>query len=356
MTSISAGRPRVLGAGALALAAVLALAGVPITSAQGSAVFVVRADGAVPEDAPFDPAWDRAPAVTVALSGQLVTPPKLEQPAFPSTRVRAMSDGDRIAVLLEWDDPTMDESTTGETSFSDAAAMQIALGSGTSICMGQLAGGLNIWHWKADWAAAIAGRGSLEAAHPNMPTDEDFPADGSDPTLTEEGFPTGLSAGNPRSAGTFPSSVEDLSAIGFGTLTAQPPEAQNVSGASEYRAGTWRVVMSRALVDEDPNDAPLSVDGPAAVVAFAVWDGSRGDRDGQKSVSTWLSLILPPHQIGLLDAWPMLLLLALALGLSAIIMAYGARQPAVGLGWGSAGPRRDASEPPPAAPADGGAP
>jgi DMSO reductase family type II enzyme heme b subunit len=132
-----------------------------VTSAQGTTLFVGRVDGSLPADGPFDAAWGQVRPVTVALSGQLVAPPRIDAPAFPSVRVRALEDGSRIAVLLEWDDPTHDESTAGVDVFADSAAMQIALGSGTSICMGQLAGGLNIWHWKADWAAAIAGHGRL---------------------------------------------------------------------------------------------------------------------------------------------------------------------------------------------------
>jgi complex iron-sulfur molybdoenzyme family reductase subunit gamma len=331
---MSSSRTRLFGVGAVVLAVGLTIVGVPITSAQGTTLFVARAEGDLPGASPFDAAWDGAPVVTVALSGQLVAPPMVDQPAFPSIRARALEDGERIAVLMEWDDPTMDESVAGVDVFADAAAMQIALGAGTSICMGQLAGGLNIWHWKAEWAAAMAGRGGLDDAHPGMPTDVHFPTTADDPTLTEDGFLSGQMAGNPRSAAEFGSSVEDLSAIGFGTLTTQPADAQNVNGASEYRDGVWRVVMSRDLDDGDPNDAALDRGGPAAVVAFAVWDGSRGDRDGLKSVSTWLSLAFPTEPIGPLYAWPFLLMLVLALGLSGAVMYYGSRQPAVGLGWG----------------------
>lgn len=331
---MSAMLTRRLGIGAVVLAIGLTIAGVPITSAQGTTLFVARVDGDLPADAPFAAAWDAAPVATVALSGQLVTPPKVDQPAFPSVRARALEDGRRIAVMLEWDDPTVDESTVGSDVFADAAAIQIALGTGTSICMGQLAGGLNIWHWKADWAATMAGAGALEDVHPGMPTDVHIPTTEDDPTLTEDGFMTGDMAGNPRSSATFTSSVEDLSAVGFGTLTSQPADAQNVHGASESRDGVWRVVMSRDLDDNDPNDAVLDPSGPAAVVAFAVWDGSRGDRDGLKSVSAWLALAFQPEQIGLFDAWPFLLMLILALGLSALVMWYGSRLPAVGLGWG----------------------
>jgi len=331
---------RILGIGAVGLAALLSLAGVPITSAQGTTVFAVRTNGSLPVDAPFDAAWEAVRPTEVVLSGQAVVPPRRMLPAFPSVRVRSLVNDDRIAILVEWDDATRDESVLAVDSFADGAAIQLALGSGTSICMGQQAGGLNIWHWKADWAADLAGRRDLEDVHPGMPDDVHFPADQGPDGPGSDGFLTGQVAGNTRSAAVRTSSVEDLNAVGFGTLTPQPIEAQNVHGASEYRDGIWRVVMSRPLSDGDPNDAALRPGGAAAVVAFAVWDGSRGDRDGQKSVSTWLALSLPQQPTGLLDIWPLLILLLMALGLSGLVLYYGARQPAVGLGWPNRGPGR----------------
>jgi len=337
-------RLRLLGLGAVLLAALLSLAGVPITSAQGATIFPFHADGPLPVDAPFDPAWDGVRGVDVALSGQPVVPPMRLEPAFPSIRVRALTDNARIAMLLEWADPTRDESVLGVDRFADAAAMQIALGSGTSICMGQRAGGLNIWHWKADWAADLAGRRDLEDVYPGMPDDVHFPDDETADAFGPDGFLAGQAAGNPRSAASFTTSVEDLNAVGFGTLTPQEPAGQNVHGSSEYRDGVWRVVMSRELRGGDPNDAVLQPGGAAAVVAFAVWDGSRGDRDGQKSVSTWLALSLSQPPTTLLDMWPFLMLLVFAIGLAGLLLAFGARQPAVGLGWPPGGPGRPGAE------------
>lgn len=333
---------RALGLASIAFAAALSVAGVPVTSAQGTTIFVARADGPLPIDGPFDPAWDRVRPSEVALSGQAVVPPMRMEPAFPSVRVRAVTDDSRIAVLLEWSDPTNDDSVLGVDRFADQAAVQFALGSGTSICMGQQAGGLNIWLWKADWAADLAGRRSLADVHPGMPNDVQFPDDGIADDFGPDGFLTGQAAGNPRSAASLLSSVEDLNAVGFGTLTTQEPAGQNVHGASEHRDGVWRVVMSRELSDGDPNDAPLRAGSAATVVALAVWDGSRGDRDGLKSVSSWLALSLPQRPIGFLDIWPFLFLLLMALGLSGFVLFYGARQPAVGLGWPEGGPRREA--------------
>lgn len=343
-------RSRLPALAVVALGAVLSLAGVPVTSAQGSTVFPVKVEGALPTDAPFDAVWDAIRPVEVSLSGQPVTPPMRMLPAFPSVRVRALVNGESIAMLMEWDDATRDESVLGVDRFADAAAIQFALGSGTSICMGQQAGSLNIWHWKADWALDLAARQDLEDVHPGMPTDAHWggTVDADDPTLTGDGFFAGRAAGNPRSAATLPSSVEDLNAIGFGTLTPQPASGQNVHGASEHRNGVWRVVMSRTLAPGDANDAAIRTGGAAGVVAFAVWDGSRGDRDGLKSVSAWLALSLPREPNSLLDIWPFMVMLAMALLASGLIIWYGARQPAVGLGWIGGrpeGPRGDTSEP-----------
>ncbi len=330
---------RLLGLAVVVVAAGLTFAGVPITAAQGTTLFVGRASGPLPVDDPFAAAWDGRPPTDVPLSGQAVAPPMLLQPNVPTVRVRALTDDRSLAVLLEWDDATVDDSVLAVDRFADAVAMQLALGTGTSICMGQQAGALNIWHWKADWAADMAGWRDVQDAHPNMPLDASLPhLESPEPDVpTLPGFDTGADAGNPRSQAIRPSSVEDLNAVGFGTLTPQPVARQEVHGASAHRDGVWRVVMSRELAVDDPNDAPLRP-GTGTTAAFAVWDGSRGDRNGQKSVSVWLTLAYEQSQPGPLEAWPFLVLIAMTLVLSGAVLYVGTRQPAVGLGGPGARP------------------
>lgn len=283
---------RTLGAGAVGLAIALVVAGMPVTSAQGPTLFVQRVDGMLPVDAPWSPIWDQAIPVDVPMSGQAAALPRMLQPHVLAVRARALQDDVSIALLLEWSDPTVDASVLGVDRFADAAAIQFAIGSGSSVCMGQQAGALNIWHWKADWAADLEGRMDLEDVHPGMPLDPAIPADHVVDGLGPDGFITARMAGNLRSAEYLTSSVEDLNAAGFGSLTAQSLEGQNVVGASEHRDWIWRVVMSRPLTDVDPEDVDLGFTGGVAVIAFAVWDGSLGDRNGQKSVSNWLALSL----------------------------------------------------------------
>jgi len=321
MTSL-VGRPRRLLVLAVLAAVALTVLGIPATSAQGSVLYVADTTDRLPTDDPWATVWDRMPALEVPSSPQIGVLPALAGPSVPIVRARALSDGERIAILLEWSDPTRDESVLRVDAFADAAAIQFAEGTGVSICMGQRAGALNIWHWKADWAADLARWRDVEDAHPNMPLDATFP---------REPGAAGTMAGNLRSLPRR-SSVEDLDAVGFGSLTAQPPDRQNVAGASDWRDGVWRVVFSRSLASDDPNDARIRRDG-STVIALAVWDGARGERDGLKSTSTWLSLSFMPRAPGLLDGWPFFVLMLMAIGAGAVLLVYAARQPAVGRGW-----------------------
>jgi hypothetical protein len=323
-------RVGLLGIAAVALAAAVTVFSVPVTSAQGTAVTVLEASGALPVGDPFDPAWDAIRPVDVPLSGQAIVPPMLVSPSVGSVRVRALKDSARLAVLLEWSDASMNDSVLTPNSFADQAAIQFGLGLGSAICMGMQAGGLNIWHWKADWAADQAGYRDVDAAHPNEPTDPHAPQAASQTVtpndLGPDGFFSARMAGNPRSMLDRPSSVEDLNAIGFGSLTPQPRVEQEVRGASTWRDGTWRVVFSRALAPTDPNDAQFG-QTTAVTSAFAIWDGAHGDRDGLKSVSGWMTLLLPAQPMTLLDEGPLLVMILMAIGLALAVLYIGVRQP-----------------------------
>jgi DMSO reductase family type II enzyme heme b subunit len=53
------------------------------------------------------------------------------------------------------------------------------------------------------------------------------------------------------------------------------------------------VAFRRALAGRGAQAATL-VAGRTVPVAFAVWNGSAGDRDGKKSVTIWQDLVLEP--------------------------------------------------------------
>jgi DMSO reductase family type II enzyme heme b subunit len=119
----------------------------------------------------------------------------------------------------------------------------------------------------------------------------------SDPT-----FITGWGAGNIVSDPTRESAAEALHAQGFGTLKAHPIPDQTVTAKGAYDIGTYRVIFRRAFKGNLTNVKAGSgaakigtldfVPGQTVRVAFAVWNGRAGDRDGKKSVAIWQDLVI----------------------------------------------------------------
>ena len=85
--------------------------------------------------------------------------------------------------------------------------------------------------------------------------------------------------------------VEELNAEGFGTVTPQPADNQNVEGYGEWKDGIWTVVFLRDMPQTGKWDIDLNITD-SALVAFAVWDGVKEDRNGRKVISVWQRLNL----------------------------------------------------------------
>jgi hypothetical protein len=200
--------------------------------------------------------------------------------------VHAAHNAKQIGFLLEWDAPEPSRAAVGFREFRDGAAVQFSLtGHYTFLGMGDKDNPVNVWHWKSDWQSEVDGkREDVDTRYPSMHVDN-YPR-------SEEIFVTARAAGNLIAADKRASPVEDLNAVGFGTLEAQPATEQNVTGRGVWKDGKWRVLFVRDLASGDASDQQFKVGGPAIPVAFAVWAGEHGDRDGQKAVSTWFNLKL----------------------------------------------------------------
>lgn len=250
---------------------------------------LVLQSAAVDRDPGSDPnakAWDQANAITVPLTGQLVTYPR-GGGTVPSATVRALHTKKRLYVRIDWSDTTRDDRAAA-SDFSDAVAVQFPV-KGTisipSICMGQADAAVNIWYWKA----VLEGKGlpPLYQVYPHMHTDLDL-FSLSDPDAPDIAYPARY-VGNPAS-GVRASPVQALTARAFGTLS--PTASQSVEGKGVWQDGRWSVVFVRDFNVEAPDEAALSL-GTKTDMAVAVWDGSRGERNGQKSVSQFIRLTIP---------------------------------------------------------------
>ncbi|MEK6709266.1 MAG: ethylbenzene dehydrogenase-related protein [Nitrospinota bacterium] len=248
-----------------------------------------RSQGSVPVQA-YDRQWSSVvptPIPMMQLHNDGRTPIELS--------VRALHDEANISILLEWDDPTHNQ-TDSVDSFGDSAAIQFSIGEKDPplFVMGAVDNLVNIWFWTAPAA-------DVEVKFAGMAVD-DYPLAGSPYPRRAMGHPpivasratrppfiAAWAAGNPISAPGLFRPFMDMNAAGFGTLQPQGPKEQNVMGQARWANGKWRVVFTRTMENADKNDAQLLA-GSIHPIGFAVWDGSRRDRDGQKSVTTWYKL------------------------------------------------------------------
>ena len=277
-----------LGAALAARGTILAQAQPTLTSAYSA--------GPVPLD-PLAPAWNSATALAVPLTAQSGVVPALAQPSVNQVNVKSLNDGQRVAFLLTWDDKTQDDHATRPDQFRDAAAIQIPVTSTVPvICMGAAGQLSNLWHWKADWQTDIdQGFQDVVQAYPNFWNDYYPFVVGKPPyhvptdfaSMDARAYMVGWAAGNPLSDPDRVTPVEDLNALGFGTLTHQ--KHQDVLGRGVYKNGTWNVVFLRPLASADDGDAQL-VPGNAGSIAFAVWNGSNQETGSRKQVSSWVTL------------------------------------------------------------------
>ena len=208
--------------------------------------------------------------------------------------VRGFHNGETIFFSLRWDDATKNERAIAHAQFRDAVGLMFPLDIVTistatpySPRMGDRGKPVNIWHWKADWEKELAsGYEHMEDEYPDMFTDFDFHPDPvhfhkelyeSTPLMSG-----GIAGGTILSKADRGRSVEDLNAIGFGTLTSQ--DHQDVKGKGAWSDGKWDVVVHRPLITSDKNDVQF-IPGMQTFFNVAVWNGEEGDRNGQKSIS-----------------------------------------------------------------------
>lgn len=196
--------------------------------------------------------------------------PKLKGIISPVS-LKAFHNGENIYFYFRWEDDTEDR-ILEMSQFSDACAIMFPKdekAQPASIMMGFL-GKVNIWQWKANqdreyWQS--------ETRQTKAYVDFYYPFE------EEELFPVSNSV--------FKSAVNDLLAIRVGTVT--PKEGQNVSGRGLWKDGAWQVVFKRALKQVDLEE-DAGFNPGRRLSALAVWNGSKGDRGGRKSISDWVEL------------------------------------------------------------------
>lgn len=264
-------------------------------AAQEKASLIAKRVDRVPED-PADELWQSADLLAVPLAPQAVVKPRIYETGVTAITARALYDADRLAFLLSWTDAERNVGIDGVAAFRDAIALEFPADPANGIPyfgMGEPNKPVTIYQWKADWEF---GRDSdVDQRFPGMVVDW-YPLSGRGPgeiaaatdygtDQADKAFDTSWWAGNSLGDPILQArtSVEKLWAEGFGSLTAVDPDRQDGTGRGTWAEGGWSVVVSMPRAQ----DLFMFEPGMTLPVAFAAWDGAKGERGGEKGVSTW---------------------------------------------------------------------
>lgn len=259
----------------------------PLTS---TAEVVVVNRTSLPSD-PNDAAWNDVPVHVEPLVPQDMVEPRLLKSSTAEVRVRAITDGTRVALRLEWTDATKDD-LQAPARFGDACAVQFPAKASADVPapqMGEKGKPVEITFWRAAWQATVDGRGdTIKDIYPGAAVDH-YPFQA--PSL-EEGsqaqremearYSPARTLGN-RMAGPRERPVEDLIAEGPGTLTSVPPAGSE--GRGRRTDNGWSVLISRRLPEG-------LASGKRSQVAFAVWEGAQQEGGSRKMRTGWVPLVV----------------------------------------------------------------
>lgn len=243
--------------------------------------------GDLPISDPLSKAWTGLDAFVTKMVAQNITTPVQATVEVPELRVRSMHNGKQLAVHIEWADTTMDDKES-IAIFRDACAIQFEVdpAKAPSFTMGNVDGPVHICQWRASWQTDVdEGHQGVKNLFPNAYND--VTPEGLMPKDAATKFYPARVANNSQAQHERTSPVEELTAIGFGSLTTH--STQEALGKGVYKNRRWSVVIALAMNGTDKTKASLKA-GEARNIAFAVWNGSKGQRGARKQYFPWASM------------------------------------------------------------------
>jgi hypothetical protein len=211
---------------------------------------------------------------------------------YQMVNVQALYNSKYIAIKMEWEDQSQDQELYRVQDFQDGAAIQFTPdGTKGFHGMGSENHPTDIWFWKAEWQMRTNEKteSDIVLAYANRISDsnvETYPQ-----LMNDVAYLAGRDAGNINSETAKVSPVENVMAIGPQTVTSFPENEQKVMGKGIWDGQKWQVVFVRKLKFDSKQKVNF-IKGESIPIAFAIWNGSEKDRNGQKMVSTWYDLEL----------------------------------------------------------------
>jgi hypothetical protein len=232
--------------------------------------------------------WEEAPSYSIPTSRLWQS----ENINYQMLEVQAVYNSKYIAIKLEWDDITPNQSLYRIQDFQDAAAIQFSIdGTMDFHGMGSKEHPTDIWFWKSEWQMQKNKntQSDIEFTYSNRVSDsnvEHYPDE-----LNETAFLVGKNVKNINSKENRDLSVENVTAAGPSTITTDINKLQRIQGKGIWNDKKWRVIFIREISAVSNQEINFNKND-IVPIGFAVWDGSENDRNGQKMVSSWYKLKL----------------------------------------------------------------
>ncbi|HCK90148.1 MAG TPA: hypothetical protein DHW54_03135 [Gemmatimonadetes bacterium] len=240
-----------------------------------------------------DVVWEETERFYVPLSGQIVVQPRWFNPRVDAVWVQAVHDGQELALLVSWGDP----SESPDTLWTEFGSQVVATMS------------------SEDQGAATSS-GTADQLVVQFPQEL---SEGQERPYFLQG-----DTRRPAYTWTWQSDVGgafESIARGIGTAARQPDAEQHVRATAQHADGQWKVLFVRPLDTGGAEDLALTA-GQAVPMAFQAWDGDNGESGSQGAISTWYFLVLgQPTPVAVYVAPPVALALTLLFGLLVVRQA-----------------------------------
>ncbi|MBR34161.1 MAG: hypothetical protein CMH78_01505 [Nitrospinae bacterium] len=283
---------------------------------------------ALPEDIEDTEPWQFSKPLTFGLTPQAAPGRPPLNTLIDTVTVRALNDGKEVALLVEWDDPSMsvlddDDAATiigDEDVFDDAVALYMPAGVATDnpkkpfFGMGDEKTPVNAWYLNSSNAKkkfTFRGSEKFDTASTENPCNP-CAKNACNPCAKNACNPCAKNACNPCAKNACnPCAKNACNPCAKNACNPCAKNACNPCGKTEasksedssflqqamYDKGRWTVYMKRPIKSSGPDDAKLEV-GKASPIAFSIWDGSNNEKGLTHTFTDWYWLNILPQGKG----------------------------------------------------------
>lgn len=235
---------------------------------------VKKIDGPLPSD-PLDPRWNKIDSNFFPLGGQIIRSKKVKYPIIDNVIAKSVHNGKEISFYLHWDDPTFDPILKKSIHVEESPVPPLPLHLQVNESEKDI---LSEEYKPQKFPDSIAIQFPIPMDETNVKPyflngDREHPV-------------------NLWKWSSHPIKAIEMTATGIDQIKKQIKTSQNLSSKASFKYGRYFITMKRPLKTLDPKIDIQFRSGQTTSIAFNVWNGSEGETESKKVISSWFNLEL----------------------------------------------------------------